>query len=163
MVFWSDQHPWNSKRETIHRRMETTEMTWITLPQIKRCPILHPSTIGMYFVKKSLKNQNQEVNLWKNLKPTSSWLNKWLDKLRLGIWRHKNEKRGYSPSRSVKQKLLTLQGRVNPLLHGNNDGLSFEGNSFCVLLLSRFIFEIRFFQELFLIVNQWLLVFLLCY
>ncbi|XP_057259980.1 piRNA biogenesis protein EXD1 isoform X3 [Pezoporus wallicus] len=49
---------------------------WIPLPQIKACPILHPSTIGMYFVKKSLKNQTQEVNLWKNLKPSSSWLNK---------------------------------------------------------------------------------------
>lgn len=104
------------------------------------------------------ENQNQVVNLWKNLKPTSSCLYgsnfwyRWLDELRLGIWRHPSEKRGYSPCTSVRQKLLSLQWQVNPFWNGNNDGLSFEGNSFCVwLFFSRSIFDIRFFQELFLI------------
>lgn len=102
--------------------------------------------------QEKLENQNEVVNLWKNLKLTSSWLHesnfwyRWLDELRLGIWRHPNEKRGYSPCRSVKQKLLSLQWQVNPLLNGKNDGLSFEGNSFFVwLFFSRSMFEIHFF------------------
>lgn len=147
--------------------METIEMVGIAFPQKNPgSQIPSFSHQGCTLSKQSLKIKIMWQNLWKDLNlPQVGCMNLISDTgdlMGLG-WAFGDiqVRKGANKSSFTMTRNSTFHCwmEITMILQNN-----FGGNSCCVwLFFSRSIFEIQFFQELFLILKEWLLFFLHCY